>query len=483
MAIYFARESIREPSGEEFIGRRSYESYETYGPCVDCCPAAFTLMPMKQRVLLGMSGGVDSSVAGYLLREQGYEVVGVTMKVWPQDCISRAEDKCCGPQAVADARGVAHALGIPHYVVDEADQFERLVIDYFASEYQAGRTPNPCVMCNEKLKFGNLWSKARALGCDYIATGHYAIIDHVVAACGDRGRVDSRTASGATGVIDPGYSYAVLRKSVDRRKDQSYFLFSLHQPQLRRALTPLGRMMKPQIREIARSLGLKVADKIDSQEICFVPGNDYKAFLRSRLGENEFHRGEIYDVDGNFVGEHDGIELFTIGQRKGLPGGSLRPRYVVDLDPETNRVIVGDADDLVADEFEIDRVNWHPVVAMTKADSASPLDEGEGTEVRGIPSQNRESREPSPYPLPWEGRGEETPRGQDRGFSFEATVKIRYNHPGTPATIVLSEDNRARICLHEPQRAVTPGQAAVIYKDDVVLGGGWICRREAPVLA
>ena len=229
----------------------------------------------KQRVLLGMSGGVDSSVAGYLLREQGYEVIGVTMKVWPQDCISRAEDKCCGPQAVADARGVAHALGIPHYVVDEADQFERVVIDYFASEYQAGRTPNPCVMCNEKLKFGNLWSKARALGCDYIATGHYAIIEHH----------DDR---------------AVLRKGVDPRKDQSYFLFSLRQPQLRRALTPLGTMAKPQIREIARSLGLKVADKIDSQEICFVPGNDYKAFLRSHLGENEFHRGEIYDVDGNF---------------------------------------------------------------------------------------------------------------------------------------------------------------------------------------
>jgi len=375
----------------------------------------------KQRVLLGMSGGVDSSVAGYLLREQGYDVVGVTMKVWPQDCISRAEDKCCGPQAVADARGVAHALGIPHYVVDEADQFERLVIDYFASEYQAGRTPNPCVMCNEKLKFGNLWGKAKALGCDYIATGHYAIIDHDA-------------------------NCAVLRKSVDRRKDQSYFLFSLHQSQLQRALTPLGRMTKPQIREIARSLGLKVADKIDSQEICFVPGNDYKTFLRSHLGENEFHRGEIYDVDGNFVGEHDGIELFTVGQRKGLPGGSLRPRYVVDLDPETNRVIVGDTDDLVADEFEIDRVNWHPVAGIGLSVVASA-------------------------------------KADDPGSSFEATVKIRYNHPGTPATIVLSEDNRARVCLHEPQRAVTPGQAAVIYDDDLVLGGGWICRREAPVTA
>ena len=360
----------------------------------------------KQRVLLGMSGGVDSSVAGYLLREQGYEVIGVTMKVWPQDCISRAEDKCCGPQAIADARGVAYSLGIPHYVVDEADQFERLVIDYFSSEYQAGRTPNPCVMCNEKLKFGNLWSKAAVLGCDYIATGHYAVIEHH----GDR---------------------AVLRKGIDLRKDQSYFLFSLRQPQLQRALTPLGTMRKPQIREIAHSLGLKVADKTDSQEICFVPGNDYKAFLRSHLGENEFHRGEIYDLNGNFVGEHDGLELFTIGQRKGLPGGSLLPRYVVDLDPETNRVIVGDADDLICDEFEIDRVTWHPVAA-----------------------------------------------GTDRSRPFDATVKIRYNHPGALASVTPLEPNRACIRLQEPQRAVTPGQAAVFYDRDVVLGGGWICRSE-----
>jgi tRNA-specific 2-thiouridylase len=353
-----------------------------------------------------MSGGVDSSVAGYLLREQGYEVIGVTMKVWPQDCISRAEDKCCGPQAVADARGVAHSLGIPHYVVDEADQFEQLVIDYFSSEYQAGRTPNPCVMCNEKLKFGNLWSKAAALGCDYIATGHYAIIEHHA-------------------------DQAILRKGLDARKDQSYFLFSLRQSQLRRALTPLGEMTKPQIRQIAHSLGLKVAGKMDSQEICFVPGNDYKAFLRSHLGENEFHRGEIYDLDGNFLGEHDGIEFFTIGQRKGLPGGSPRPRYVVDLDPATNRVIVGDADDLVMDEFEIDRANWHPTA--------------------------------------------------DTHYNeLECAVKIRYSHPGTPATLTRLEDGRAHVRLHDLQRAVTPGQAAVFYNDDVVLGGGWICRGEPP---
>src|SRR6195256_603228 len=372
----------------------------------------------KKRVLLGMSGGVDSSVAGFLLREQGYDVVGVTMKVWPQDCISRAEDKCCGPQAVADARGVAHVLGFPHYVVDEADQFEQTVINYFTSEYQAGRTPNPCVMCNEKLKFGNLWNKAQALGCDYIATGHYAIIEHR----------DDR---------------AVLRKGVDPRKDQSYFLFSLRREQLQRALTPLGTMSKPEIREIARSLGLKVADKIDSQEICFVPGNDYKTFLRSHLGESEFHRGEIYDVAGNFLGEHEGIELFTIGQRKGLPGGSPRPRYVVDLDAETNRVIVGDVEDLVTEEFEVDRVNWHPGAAPL-----SGADRGPGI---ADPRYNEET---------------------------EATVKIRYSHPGTPARLTPLSGGGARVRLHEPQKAVTPGQAAVFYQNDVVLGGGWIYRTE-----
>ncbi len=275
----------------------------------------------KARVIVGMSGGVDSSVAAYLLKEQGYDVVGVTMKVWPQDCISRAEDKCCGPQAIADARGVAHALGIPHYVVDEAENFERLVIDYFSEEYRAGRTPNPCVMCNEKVKFGNLWGKAKAIGAEFIATGHYAIVEHHA----DR---------------------AVLRRGRDPRKDQSYFLFSLRQAQLQRSLFPLGAMEKTEIRTIARKIGLKTADKVDSQEICFVPGNDYKAFLRSHLGEKEFHPGGIYDKAGNRVGEHDGIELFTIGQRKGLPGGSAQPRFVIDIDPKTSRVIVGNAEDL-----------------------------------------------------------------------------------------------------------------------------------------
>ena len=422
----------------------------------------------KQRVLLGMSGGVDSSVAGYLLREQGYDVVGVTMKVWPQDCISRAEDKCCGPQAVADARNVAHSLGIPHYVVDEADQFEQLVINYFSSEYRAGRTPNPCVMCNEKLKFGKLWEKAEALGCDYIATGHYAIIEHDSAKADDTR--DSRIASHRS----PTFACegrAILRKGADPRKDQSYFLFSLSQEQLLRALTPLGKMSKPEIREIARSLGLKVAEKVDSQEICFVPGNDYKAFLRSRLGEDEFHPGGIYDLDGNFLAPHNGIEMFTIGQRKGLPGGSPQPRYVVDIDPEASRVIVGSAEDLLTEEFEIERVNWNPGSARASraADGAAPSVSCEERTFAETESSRRGAEMGT--------RGACAPR------ALECTVKIRYAHPGTPATVTPLPNDRARVQLHEPQKAVTPGQAAVFYADDVVAGGGWICRQTAAVPA
>jgi tRNA-uridine 2-sulfurtransferase len=358
-----------------------------------------------KRVLVGMSGGVDSSVTAHLLKQQGFEVIGVTMKVWPQDCISRAEDKCCGPSAIADARGVAHKLGIPHYVVDEGNQFERLVIDYFSREYQAGRTPNPCVMCNELLKFGRLWGKAAALGADYIATGHYAIIEHLE-------------------------EVAVLRKGHDARKDQSYFLFSLSQRQLRRALTPLGRMTKPEIREIARQLDLRVADKVESQEICFVPGGDYKEFLRSHLSEGEFHRGGIYGVDGKYFGEHNGIEMFTIGQRKGLPGGSPKPLYVVDIDPHTSRVVVGGEEDLLQDEFEVDRVNWL---------------------VPDVP-QN-------------------------------VTVKIRYAHSGTPATLHRLNAQKTRVKLDLAQRAVTPGQAAVFYDGDRVVGGGWILRKPSLVAA
>lgn len=349
-----------------------------------------------------MSGGVDSSVAAYLLKEQGYDVVGMTMKVWLNDCMSQSEDACCGPSAIADARAVAHTIGIPHYVIDESPEFEKNVIDYFAAEYRAGRTPNPCVICNEKVKFGNLWTKASALGARYIATGHYARLEH-------REGLPS-----------------ILRKGSDTRKDQSYFLFSLRQEQLGRALLPLGGMSKPEIREIARRIGLKVAEKADSQEICFVPGNDYKAFLRQRLGEAKFHKGGIYDKTGKRLASHDGIELFTIGQRKGLPGGSPEPIYVIDIDPTTNNVIVGGAGDLMTETFLIDHCHW----------------------LDGAP-----------------------------GAPFEAHIKIRYAHPGTPATIMPKEEGRAEVRLHTPQRAVTPGQAAVCYEGDRVLGGGWIARR------
>lgn len=356
----------------------------------------------KPRVVIGMSGGVDSSVAAYLLKEAGYDVVGITMKVWLQDCIAQAEDACCGPSAITDARAVAHSIGIPHYVVDESLDFEKEVINYFTAEYRAGRTPNPCILCNEKVKFGNLWTKARSLGAEFIATGHYAMIDR---------RDDGHCA---------------LRKGADLRKDQSYFLFSLSQEQLRRSLMPLGGMSKPEIREIARQIGLKVADKADSQEICFVPGNDYKAFLRERLGDAEFHQGGIYTKEGRRLADHDGVELFTIGQRKGLPGGSPRPLYVIDIDPATRRVIVGEAADLTQADFTMERCSW--------------------------------------------------PDGEPSA-PFEANVKIRSTHPGAAATVEPLGEGRAHVCLHTPQRAVTPGQAAVCYEGDRVLGGGWIVRR------
>ena len=350
-------------------------------------------------MIVGMSGGVDSSAAAARLIEQGYDVVGITLKLWPQDCVSRAEDKCCGPQAVSDARAVCHRLGIPFYLVDEAADFQRQVIDYFAGEYRAGRTPNPCVMCNQHLKFGTLIHRARQLGADYIATGHYARLDR---------REDGRV---------------LLRRGKDERKDQSYFLFSLRQDQLAHSLFPLGELSKADTREVARDARLKTAEKEESMEICFVPDNDYGAFLRkAKLVEK--HRGEIVDLHGRVLGHHDGIEFYTIGQRKGLGISNARPLYVIELDAANNRVVVGDDSALQRDEFLIDRCNWIPFDALPE--------------------------------------------------SIEATARIRYNHPGTPATVTPSGGGRATVHLHTPQRAVTPGQACVLYQDDLVVGGGWI---------
>ncbi len=356
----------------------------------------------KTRVMLGMSGGVDSSAAGALLLEQGYEVIGVTLKLWPQDCVSRAEDKCCGPQAVMDARAVAHSLGIPYYLVDEAAEFQRHVIQYFADEYRAGRTPNPCVMCNEKLKFGRLVTRADQLGARYVATGHFA-------------RTSRCAATGRT----------LLHRGRDARKDQSYFLFSLRQDQLARALFPLGDRTKSDTRQVARDCNLKTADKEESMEICFVPDNDYGGFLE-KAGLAARHRGDIVDAHGRKLGEHDGVEFYTVGQRKGLRIAAPGPWYVLELDAPGNRVIVGTESELEREEFAVERCNW---IAF-----------------------------------------EQPPE------TVEATVKIRYNHAGARAQITPGAGGRAQVRLLEPQRAIAPGQACVFYQDDLVLGGGWIGR-------
>jgi tRNA-uridine 2-sulfurtransferase len=298
-----------------------------------------------------------------------------------------------------DARSVSHKLGIPYYLVDEAQDFQKQVIDYFAAEYKAGRTPNPCVMCNEKLKFGTLISRARQLGAEFIATGHFARLERR-----DDGRV-------------------WLKRGRDLHKDQSYFLFSLRQDQLARALFPLGEKTKRDSREVARRGQLKTADKEESMEICFVPDNNYGGFLQ-QANLVQKHRGEIRDVHGRVLGHHEGIEFYTVGQRKGLGLSSPQPLYVVELDAANNRVIVGDGSALDRDAFEVERCNWIPF-----------------------------DHPPA---------------------SLEVMAKIRYNHPGTPATVVPSSDGKARVKLHAPQRAITPGQAAVFYQDDLVVGGGWI---------
>ena len=359
-------------------------------------------MSTKDRVIVGMSGGVDSASTAKLLLEQGYDVIGVTLKLWPQDCVSRAEDKCCGPQAVTDARTVCHRLGVPYYLIDESEEFQNQVIQYFADEYKAGRTPNPCVMCNDRLKFGTLISRADRLGARYVATGHYARIVH--GAAGERTK---------------------LYRGKDLRKDQSYFLFSLKQEQLERCLMPLGDMVKSETRCVARESGLRVADKEESMEICFVPDNDYGAFLK-KANLAQPHQGEIVNRRGDVLGNHEGIEFFTVGQRKGLGISAPKPLYVLELDAAANRVVVGHVEELSRDTFKVERVNWIPFESL---------------------------EEP-----------------------IEVTAQIRYNHPGTPATVEDAGGGAVTVRLKEPQKAITPGQACVFYQDDLTVGGGWIAQ-------
>jgi tRNA-uridine 2-sulfurtransferase len=355
---------------------------------------------MSARVVRAMSGGVDSSVAAHLLRRQGYDVVGLFMRTGvhaPDDDGPARKKGCCSAVDAGDARRVADRLDIPFYALDFAADVGR-IMDYFADEYARGRTPNPCVVCNNWLKFGKLWSYGKQLGADFIATGHYV-----------RNAVS-------------GGEHRLLR-ALDPAKDQSYVLFGLRRPLLPHLLFPLGNYHKDEVRAIARSAGLgAVADKPDSVEICFVPDNDHAGFIRRhRPGRDT--AGRIVDTHGNVLADHDGIERFTIGQRKGLGFGSASRRYVLKIVPATREVVVGDRDALLAPGLRAARVNW--------------------------------LIDPPAEPL-------------------ACRVKIRYRHEPAAATVVALEGGGARVDFAEAQNAVAPGQAVVFYAGERLLGGGWI---------
>ena len=361
------------------------------------------------RIVVAMSGGVDSSVAAALLAEQGHDVIGVSMQLYDQTAGNRTFGSCCTLDDLHDARRVAAALDIPHYILNFERQFDEQVVSNFVHEYASGRTPLPCARCNSDLKFSTLLERACGFGADHVATGHYARVEYEAAT-----------------------RRYLLRRGVDPAKDQSYFLFSLTQEQLARAVFPVGDRPKEAVREYARSWNLPVADKPDSQEICFIPDNDYAKFVTAHAPHAADAQGAIVDEGGRLLGRHEGVHRFTVGQRKGLglsgsPGGA--PVYVLALDAADQRVVVGPKASLERTTLTASEVNW-----MTGEPSAP----------------------------------------------MRVTAQIRYRHRPAPATVRPIETGRsarggrAELVFDAPQIAVTPGQAVVFYQDDVVGGGGWI---------
>ena len=356
------------------------------------------------RVVVGMSGGVDSSVAAWLLKEQGYDVIGVTMQIWQDEDACSVEENggCCGLSAVEDARRVAAVLDIPYYVMNFKDEFRNRVIDYFNAEYLNGRTPNPCIACNRYVKWEALLNRSLSIGAEYIATGHYARIEQL-----ENGR------------------YALRRASVPG-KDQTYALYNLTQEQLKRTLMPDGDYSKEQIRRFAAELGLQVADKPDSQDICFVPDGDYASFIEKTTGK-KIPGGNFVTPEGKILGRHRGIIHYTVGQRKGLGLALGYPAFVLEIRPETNEVVIGTYEESLTRVLKADQLNF-----MAVSDLKEPR----------------------------------------RVFA-----KIRYNHKGAWCTVEKTGEDEITCVFEEPIRAVTPGQAVVLYDGEYVLGGGTIQRQ------
>ena len=358
---------------------------------------------MATRIVVAMSGGVDSSVAAALLHEQGFEVVGITLQLWGKDvCVSSGTRLCCSVRDALDAKRVADRLGIPHQTLELVEEFRTRVIDYFVTSYAQGLTPNPCIACNTHIKFGSLYERADDLAAPLIATGHYARASY-----------------------DAGRARQTLRRAADPSKDQSYVLFDLTQEQLARARFPLGALSKPQVREIARSLGLETAEKPDSQDVCFVRDRNKNAFLRTHLHSGD-EPGPITDREGTVLGTHQGLLGYTIGQREGLGIAAGHPLYVVALDQPNNRLVVGSREALLSRTLTAERINWVSI--------APPVD------------------------------------------PVRARAKIRSRHEPAPATLAPQTDGTVHVEFDEPQSAVTPGQAVVFYDGDLVLGGGWITK-------